>query len=102
MTVSHYRGFVSAALDFYDSVKLVNYIRRQVDEKACVKCGEKQGSRKELLDHMQKENHFTPTRDAEFWKNPQYAPPLSSLHRLFFIIPLPVHCLRSFFPIAGT
>jgi hypothetical protein len=63
------------SLDFYDSVKLVNYIRRQVEEKACVKCGEKQGSRKDLLDHMQKENHFAPTRDAEFWKNPQYLIP---------------------------
>jgi Zn ribbon nucleic-acid-binding protein len=75
---------VYAALDFYDSVKLVNYIRRQVEEKACVKCGEKQGSRKDLLDHMQKENHFAPTRDAEFWKNPQYvhtttSPPLGAL-----------------------
>ena len=67
-----------AALDFYDSVKLVNYIRRQVEEKACVKCGEKQGSRKDLLDHMQKENHFVPARDAEFWKNPQYAPTATS------------------------
>jgi uncharacterized C2H2 Zn-finger protein len=63
------------ALDFYDSVKLVNYIRRQVEQKACVRCGKKQASRKDLIDHMQKENHFAPTRDAEFWKNPQYLIP---------------------------
>jgi len=62
-------------LDFYDCVKLINYVRRQMAEQSCVVCGQKGASRNEILQHMKQEGHFTIKRDAEFWKNPQYLIP---------------------------
>lgn len=45
-------------------VKLVNYIRNQVDNKTCIVCEEKFVNGADLLYHMEKDNHYRlPDRD---------------------------------------
>jgi len=61
------------SLDFYESVKLVNFIRQQVKERICIRCGEQQDSENNLLAHMKSQGHFFPARDADFWKNQEYS-----------------------------
>ncbi|KAL6074688.1 C2H2 type zinc-finger-domain-containing protein [Balamuthia mandrillaris] len=59
-------------LDFYSCVKMFNYIRRKVEEKACTHCDERFRALPALLQHMKEEGHFGVKREAEFWQNPQY------------------------------
>ncbi|XP_073253229.1 zinc finger protein 277-like [Porites lutea] len=61
----------SLGLDFYHQVKVVNYIRRQMYKKNCVKCHENFPSRIAVLEHMTKEQHFTLPEDKTVWDQPQ-------------------------------
>lgn len=58
-------------LDFYQKVKLVNYIRNQVDEKACIVCQQKFVNGVDLLLHMDTDNHNR-LPDTELWDRAEY------------------------------
>ncbi|KAK9506151.1 hypothetical protein O3M35_008138 [Rhynocoris fuscipes] len=61
----------SLALDFYEQVKLVNYIRRQVYRNHCVTCDAEFSSRNELLKHMTEAKHLDmPQRSL--WNQPEF------------------------------
>ena len=72
----------SMKLSFYQQVKLVNYIRRQVHLNACIHCDEKIESiemksdseeyKKGLLEHMTKESHMKLPDDKSEWDQSQY------------------------------
>lgn len=49
----------TVALDFYQKIKLVNYIRKQIHNKQCIVCDLKCGHVEELLLHMEEEKHFS-------------------------------------------
>ena len=71
-------------LSFYQQVKLINYIRRQVHLNACIFCDEKvedvsneclNGAlvfKHALLQHMQKEGHMKLPEDRSEWDQSQY------------------------------
>jgi len=58
-------------LTFYQQVKLVNYIRRQVHLNTCIGCQEVLPDRDQLLEHMAWSNHCQPG-DSRAWDQPQY------------------------------
>ncbi|XP_037077256.1 zinc finger protein 277-like [Pollicipes pollicipes] len=58
-------------LSFYQQVKLVNFIRRQVVERTCMFCQESFASRQLLLAHMREAGHFALPEPA-VWDQPQY------------------------------
>lgn len=45
-------------LGFYQKIKLVNYIRKQMHNKQCIVCDLKSDDLEELLEHMEKQEHF--------------------------------------------
>lgn len=59
-------------LNFYQQVKLINYIRRQVHLGVCIGCQEKFEDRKILIDHMHEKSHTNPLSDVSAWDQPQY------------------------------
>ncbi|XP_066284421.1 zinc finger protein 277-like [Branchiostoma lanceolatum] len=61
----------SLELTFYQQIKLVNYIRRQVHQCICVVCQERFPSRAAMLDHMTSQGH-TGLPDKSVWDQPQY------------------------------
>ncbi|KAL0271938.1 UNVERIFIED_CONTAM: hypothetical protein PYX00_005084 [Menopon gallinae] len=57
--------------NFYEQVKIVNYIRREVHLFRCHNCNVRFQSREELLEHMSHLRHFTlPAR--ENWDHPEF------------------------------
>ncbi|XP_014678679.1 PREDICTED: zinc finger protein 277-like, partial [Priapulus caudatus] len=62
----------SQQLSFYQQVKLVNFIRRQMHQHRCPYCDSRLSSEKELEDHMQKEGHVGKVPDSCTWDQPQY------------------------------
>uniref|UniRef100_A0A1B6FTR1 C2H2-type domain-containing protein n=1 Tax=Cuerna arida TaxID=1464854 RepID=A0A1B6FTR1_9HEMI len=62
---------LTADLDFYQQVKLVNYIRRQVYKKSCMICDEKCDTNDDLLAHMKTAGHFT-LPHCMMWDQPEY------------------------------
>ncbi|XP_073974270.1 zinc finger protein 277 [Rhodnius prolixus] len=59
------------ALDFYEQVKVVNYIRRQVYRNRCIICDGEFPARNELLKHMTTEKHMDmPQRSL--WNQPEF------------------------------
>ena len=67
-------------LSFYQQIKLVNYIRRQLHLNACIFCDKKVENsgeehnvyRQSLLEHMKKEGHMKLPKDKSEWDQPQY------------------------------
>uniref|UniRef100_A0A8C0U6K1 Zinc finger protein 277 n=2 Tax=Cyanistes caeruleus TaxID=156563 RepID=A0A8C0U6K1_CYACU len=59
-------------LNFYQQVKLVNFIRREIHHCRCYNCQEKFESKQELISHMEETKHiaFLPARST--WDQPQY------------------------------
>lgn len=62
----------SLKLSFYQQVKLINYIRRQVHLHACLFCGDKFGSKEEMMEHLTEKEHFKIPDDTEIWDQPEY------------------------------
>lgn len=61
----------TAHLDFYQQVKLVNYIRRQIYRCQCITCSAEFATRDDLMQHMKQEKHLTmPSQDL--WNQPEY------------------------------
>ncbi|KAJ3034551.1 hypothetical protein HDV00_004964 [Rhizophlyctis rosea] len=59
-------------LDFYGSIRLINFIRRQTSLSTCYACGKKFENVPEMTEHMEKEKHFVDVKkEAEFWSDPQ-------------------------------
>ncbi|XP_062418819.1 zinc finger protein 277 [Pungitius pungitius] len=59
-------------LRFYQQVKLVNFIRREVHQGRCYGCQETFGSRDGVLRHMEVKGHTMTLPDASAWNQPQY------------------------------
>ncbi|KAF7246520.1 hypothetical protein EYD10_07276 [Varanus komodoensis] len=59
-------------LNFYQQVKLVNFIRRKVHQCLCYNCLEKFQSKKELVRHMEETKHITLLPARSMWDQPQY------------------------------
>uniref|UniRef100_A0A1B6CPI2 C2H2-type domain-containing protein n=1 Tax=Clastoptera arizonana TaxID=38151 RepID=A0A1B6CPI2_9HEMI len=58
-------------LDFYQKVKLVNYIRRQVHRQTCINCDTHCDSNEILLMHMGDDQHFF-MPSSHLWDQPEY------------------------------
>ncbi|XP_063165504.1 zinc finger protein 277 [Candoia aspera] len=59
-------------LNFYQQVKLVNFIRRQVHQCQCYKCEKKFQLKKELIHHLEDSKHIAALPDRSVWDQPQY------------------------------
>uniref|UniRef100_A0A8B9PHF5 Zinc finger protein 277 n=1 Tax=Apteryx owenii TaxID=8824 RepID=A0A8B9PHF5_APTOW len=59
-------------LNFYQQVKLVNFIRREIHHCRCYKCQEKFQSKTELISHMEETKHITFLPARSTWDQPQY------------------------------
>ncbi|XP_068459956.1 zinc finger protein 277 isoform X2 [Clinocottus analis] len=59
-------------LRFYQQVKLVNFIRRQLHQSRCYGCQQTFESRDAVLQHLQDEGHVMTLPDAATWNQPQY------------------------------
>ncbi|CAK1555578.1 unnamed protein product [Leptosia nina] len=60
----------TAGMDFYQKVKIVNYIRRQIHLKQCLSCDTKFDDRKNLEKHVKETNHWTLRKEK--WDQPEY------------------------------
>eukprot|EP00053_Salpingoeca_punica_P017542 m.169207 g.169207 ORF g.169207 m.169207 type:complete len:472 (-) comp17235_c1_seq3:2766-4181(-) len=63
-------------LTFYHRIKLVNFVRHQLEQKKCPQCDASSGTSEELLAHMKENNHFSVRRDAAFWEQAEYFFPI--------------------------
>ncbi|XP_066505179.1 zinc finger protein 277 [Hoplias malabaricus] len=59
-------------LKFYQQVKLVNYIRREIHQCRCYGCQKKLETKQEVVQHMIKENHVMQLPEVSHWDQPQY------------------------------
>ncbi|XP_002742133.1 zinc finger protein 277-like [Saccoglossus kowalevskii] len=59
-------------LNFYQQVKLLNYIRRQVHQNVCLSCQRKFDDKATMVEHLKKENHVKQLPPADTWDQPQY------------------------------
>ncbi|XP_033100480.1 zinc finger protein 277-like isoform X2 [Anneissia japonica] len=59
-------------LNFYQQIKLINFIRREIHQNKCFSCQEKYPSKDELYEHMTKEQHISKMPDRKVWDQPQY------------------------------
>ncbi|XP_063223627.1 zinc finger protein 277 [Bacillus rossius redtenbacheri] len=58
-------------LNFYDQVKLVNFIRRQVHQQKCVLCSEWFADKQSLFAHMKGSGHIA-VPDKQLWNQPEF------------------------------
>ncbi|KAE8615852.1 hypothetical protein XENTR_v10008639 [Xenopus tropicalis] len=63
---------LNLGLNFYQQVKLVNFIRRQMHQCRCHGCQGKFQSMAELTVHLEKEGHFGTLPERSLWDQPQY------------------------------
>ncbi|XP_054890726.1 zinc finger protein 277 [Poeciliopsis prolifica] len=59
-------------LNFYQQVKLVNFIRRQIHQSRCYGCQKKFDSRADMMDHIISEGHMMKLPETSTWDQPQY------------------------------
>ncbi|XP_072341404.1 zinc finger protein 277 isoform X2 [Scyliorhinus torazame] len=59
-------------LNFYQQVKLVNFIRREIHQCCCKQCGKTFTSKSEVVSHMTETNHIMSLLDRSDWDQPQY------------------------------
>ncbi|XP_026167258.1 zinc finger protein 277 isoform X3 [Mastacembelus armatus] len=59
-------------LRFYQQVKLVNFIRRQIHQSRCYGCQEKFETRADVLGHIVAEGHVMQLPEVSAWDQPQY------------------------------
>ncbi|XP_072291791.1 zinc finger protein 277 [Eucyclogobius newberryi] len=59
-------------LHFYQQVKLVNFIRRQIHHSRCYGCERRFESRRDVLQHLSAEGHVMTLPDMSTWNQPQY------------------------------
>ncbi|MEQ2221553.1 hypothetical protein ILYODFUR_017053 [Ilyodon furcidens] len=73
-------------LGFYQQVKLVNFIRRQIHQSRCYGCQEKFDSRADMLDHIISEGHLMKLPQMSAWDQPQYYFPTYENDGLLFTL----------------
>ena len=59
-------------LNFYQQVKLVNFIRRQIHQCRCYSCHVKFKSKAELRTHMEETKHTSLLPERKIWDQPEY------------------------------
>jgi hypothetical protein len=59
-------------LDTYDSIKLINYVRRMVHERRCPTCLVQEATQEALVSHCTAQRHFGLNKDSPDWRNAQY------------------------------
>ncbi|XP_061578684.1 zinc finger protein 277 [Cololabis saira] len=59
-------------LKFYQQVKLVNFIRRQIHQGRCYGCQERFDSKADVMHHMVSEEHVMKLPEMSTWDQPQY------------------------------
>ncbi|XP_013855828.1 zinc finger protein 277, partial [Austrofundulus limnaeus] len=59
-------------LRFYQQVKLVNFIRRQIHQSRCYGCQKKFDCRVDVLQHIVSEGHVMKLPEMSIWDQPQY------------------------------
>ncbi|XP_077452186.1 zinc finger protein 277 isoform X1 [Stigmatopora argus] len=59
-------------LTFYQQVKLVNFIRRQIHQNRCYACQDKFRCREDVVRHLQDERHTMRLPPSATWNQPQY------------------------------
>jgi len=70
-------------LNFYQQVKMINYIRRSVHLNTCIGCLDMFDSKDKLVEHMTWSNHHQPGSAAD-WDQPQYYFPTYENDNLLF------------------
>jgi len=73
----------SLKLNFYQQVKIINYIRRCVHLNTCIGCSELFPTKELLLEHMTWSNHNIPITRSD-WDQPQYYFPTYENDNLLF------------------
>ncbi|XP_069759918.1 zinc finger protein 277 isoform X2 [Narcine bancroftii] len=58
-------------LNFYQQVKLINFIRREIYQRRCFRCGETFNSKAEIVNHMTETDHIMSLLDRSAWDQPQ-------------------------------
>jgi len=58
--------------DFYQQIKAINYIRKQIEELKCPYCKLQASNRDDLNTHMDREKHCSLPEDKSFWDQPEY------------------------------
>uniref|UniRef100_A0A182QRJ3 C2H2-type domain-containing protein n=1 Tax=Anopheles farauti TaxID=69004 RepID=A0A182QRJ3_9DIPT len=61
-----------AGLSFYQRVKVVNYIRRQMHIRKCIACGEQCSELERLVEHLNREGHYRLDGEECAWDQPEY------------------------------
>ncbi|KAK0081599.1 hypothetical protein PV326_007603 [Microctonus aethiopoides] len=76
MTAEHNFDFVKIAdnLNFYEKVKVVNYMRRQTQDKKCIYCNE---NLDDTSDHMLTQNHYK-IPESQVWNQPIFLSPINN------------------------
>ena len=59
-------------LNFYQQIKLINFIRRQMHLNQCMFCNDKFEEFEALFSHMKAENHLKPPTDRDEWDQSQF------------------------------
>nr|XP_022299535.1 zinc finger protein 277-like isoform X2 [Crassostrea virginica] len=59
-------------LNFYQQIKLINFMRRQIYLGTCFGCGEKFDERRALVEHMHTQQHVDKLPESSAWDQPQY------------------------------
>ncbi|CAG0881575.1 unnamed protein product [Darwinula stevensoni] len=72
-------------MEFYDKIKIINYIRRQVHQRCCIICEEQFECHESLLEHMSTAEHFQVPPSSQ-WNQPQYYFPTKEDDNLLCIL----------------
>ncbi|XP_069048508.1 zinc finger protein 277 isoform X1 [Lepisosteus oculatus] len=59
-------------LNFYEQVKLVNFIRREIHQCQCYGCQDKFSSKTQVLEHLMEAKHVMALTEKHKWDQPQY------------------------------
>nr|XP_015208035.1 PREDICTED: zinc finger protein 277 [Lepisosteus oculatus] len=59
-------------LNFYEQVKLVNFIRREIHQCQCYGCQDKFSSKTQVLEHLMDAKHVMALPEKHKWDQPQY------------------------------
>uniref|UniRef100_A0A182MCI5 C2H2-type domain-containing protein n=1 Tax=Anopheles culicifacies TaxID=139723 RepID=A0A182MCI5_9DIPT len=59
-------------MNFYQRVKVVNFIRRQMYIRKCIACGEQYQDYDSLCKHLEEADHFLLDKETSAWDHPEY------------------------------
>lgn len=70
---------------FYERIKIINYIRRQMLNHRCISCGKKHENQESLHEHLKEERHCV-VPSMEHWNQPEYFFPTFEDDSLLYFI----------------